>query len=83
MLEKLNHASVSAYVRVSSFLRKLKEDERGVDGIVIAVLLILVAVMLIVMFNKSLQDFLGGLWDRITGGGDTIQDADGTKGFGQ
>ena len=57
MLEKLNYASVSAYVRWKlstdglTVLERLKEDEHGVHGIVILVLQILVAILLIVMFK--------------------------------
>ena len=43
MLNKLNQLSVAAYVKTSAFFRGLKSDERGLSGVVVAVLLILVA----------------------------------------
>ena len=72
MLNKLNQLSVSAYVKTSAFFRGLKSDERGLSGVVVAVLLILVAVLAIVMLWGSLSEWLGELWDKITGSGNTI-----------
>ena len=72
MLNKINELSVAAYVKTSAFLRGLKSDERGLSGVVVAVLLILVAVLAIVMLWGSLSEWLGELWDKITGAGETI-----------
>ena len=55
MLNKLNQLSVAAYVKTSAFFRGLKSDERGLSGVVVAVLLILVAVLAIVMLWGSLS----------------------------
>ena len=53
MLNKINELSVAAYVKTSAFFRGLKSDERGLSGVVVAVLLILVAVLAIVMLWGS------------------------------
>ena len=65
MLNKLNQLSVAAYVKTSAFFRGLKSDERGLSGVVVAVLAI-------VMLWGSLSEWLGELWDKITGSGNTI-----------
>ncbi len=72
MLNKLNELSIAAYVKVSSFVADLKNDERGLSGVVVAVLLILIAVLAIVMLWGSLSKWLGDLWDKISGAGDSI-----------
>ena len=45
----------------------LKNDERGLSGVVVAILLILVAVLAIVLIWGFLSGWLQELWDRITG----------------
>jgi len=45
----------------------LKCDERGLSGVVVAILLILVAVLAIVLIWSLLGDWLQELWERITG----------------
>ena len=65
MLKKLNDLSISAYVKTTNFINGLKNDERGLSGVVVAVLLILVAVLAIVMLWGSLSEWLGELWEKI------------------
>lgn len=67
MWNKLNRLAVGAYLGMTSFMRELKEDERGLSGIVVAVLLILVAVLAVVMVWNLLGDWLNNLWNQITG----------------
>ena len=74
MLKKLNALSVRAYVKGSAFLsdlrnggRRFLDDERGLSGVVVAVLLILIAVLLIAAMWGSLSKWLGGLWSDIVG----------------
>lgn len=67
MWNKLNRFAVGAYLGMTSFMRELKEDERGLSGIVVAVLLILVAVLAVVMVWNLLGDWLNDLWKQITG----------------
>lgn len=45
MLEKISQLPMLAYFAVTGFVRDLKKDERGLSGVVVAVLLILVAVL--------------------------------------
>ena len=60
MLHQLNRLSAAAYVKVvllaqniGAELRELKEDQRGLSGVVVAVLLILVAVLAILLGKMS------------------------------
>ena len=55
-----------------NFISSLKKDERGLSGIVVAILLILVAVLAIIMIWIFLGDWLEELWDNITGQAETI-----------
>ena len=72
MLNKLNQMSIAAYIKATTFMQEFKNDERGLSGVVVAVLLILVAVLAIVMLWGSLSEWLGDLWDQITGAGGSI-----------
>jgi len=45
----------------------LKNDERGLSGVVVAILLILVAVLAIVLIWGFLSGWLQELWEQITG----------------
>ena len=48
-------------------IRKFFEDERGLSGVVVAILLILVAVLAVVMIWGFLSGWLGTVWENITG----------------
>ena len=48
-------------------MEDLKRDERGLSGIVVAVLLILVAVLAVVMLWGLLKGYITDLWGIITG----------------
>ena len=67
MLNKLNQLSVAAYVKTSAFFRGLKSDERGLSGVVVAVLLILIAVLAIAALWTALGGWLQEQWTVITG----------------
>lgn len=67
MWSKLNHLSIAAYTRAASLVQDLKDDERGLSGVVVAVLLILVAVLAIVALWGGLSQWLSDMWGRITG----------------
>lgn len=73
MMETIRNYSISAYLSVKEGIRSLKEDERGLSGVVVAVLLILVAVLAIVFLWSSLSAWLEKLWDKITGAGNGIK----------
>jgi len=49
------------------FLRAFKNDERGLSGVVVAVLLILIAVLAVVLIWGFLSGWLNDLWGQITG----------------
>lgn len=72
MLKKLNDLSVAAYVKGTLFFQNLKKDERGLSGVVVAVLLILVAVLAIVLLWGNLKTWLGTTWSNITSNADKI-----------
>ncbi|MCL2424919.1 MAG: hypothetical protein FWD05_01125 [Oscillospiraceae bacterium] len=44
-----------------------KNDQRGLSGVVVAILLILVAVLAVVLIWLLLGDWLNELWERIVG----------------
>ena len=76
MLKKWNTLSAAVYVKavllaqnLGAELRELKEDQRGLSGVVVAVLLILVAVLAVVLLWQNLQDWLGTMWEKIIGAG--------------
>ena len=73
MLRQLNNLSTAAYVKaillaqnLGAELRELKEDQRGLSGVVVAVLLILVAVLAVVLLWGQLGHWLNNMWDTIT-----------------
>lgn len=66
MLKKLDKALIAAHLHVLEFFRKLKEDERGVDGIVVAVLLVLVAVLAVVFLWGGMSKWLEDMWGDVT-----------------
>ena len=73
MLKKVSEFPIAAYLAVTGSTRGLKRDERGLSGVVVAVMLILIAVLLIVMLWGSLKGWLSELWNRISGQGNSIQ----------
>ena len=66
MLQKISSFPLAAYLAVTGFFRDLKKDERGLSGVVVAILLILVAVLAIVLIWGFLGKWLKELWDKIT-----------------
>ena len=67
MQQKISALPLAAYLAVSGFFRELKRDERGLSGVVVAILLILIAVLAIVLIWGFLSGWLKDLWDQITG----------------
>ena len=67
MMNKLNAMCVKAYLSMTGFAQDLKKDERGLSGVVVAVLLILVAVLAVVMLWGLLEEWLIELWNKIKG----------------
>ena len=66
MWHRLSDIPRFAYLAVIDFMRTLKNDERGLSGVVVAILLILVAVLAIVLIWGFLSGWLQELWDQIT-----------------
>ena len=77
MMSKLNQMVIATYLSVTGFAKglaeDLRDDERGLSGVVVAVLLLLVAVLAVVMLWGFLSGWLGEIWERITGAADGIQ----------
>ncbi|MGN0695672.1 MAG: Flp1 family type IVb pilin [Oscillospiraceae bacterium] len=76
MIDSLNRLTTLAYVKttmaVDSAKKKVKEevesfknDERGVDGIVVAIILILVVVLLAAVFWDSISALFKKIWTQI------------------
>ena len=55
------------YQKTAELTHSIKADERGLSGVVVAILLILVAVLAIVLIWGFLSGWLAELWDQITG----------------
>lgn len=51
---------------VCETVAELKSDERGLSGVVVAILLILVAVLAVVLIWQFLGEYLQGVFERIT-----------------
>ena len=67
MIQKISSLPLAVYLAIQGFFRDFKKDERGLSGIVVTILLILIAVLLIVVIWGFLSGWLKELWDRITG----------------
>ena len=67
MMNKLNAMCIAAYLSVTGFFKDLKKDERGLSGVVVAVMLILVAILAIVLLWDFLEGWINDMWDTIEG----------------
>lgn len=67
MLNTLDKLYIGAKIRMNNFVDEFKKDQTGVSSIVATVLLILIVVLLISIFWKSLKDWFGVLWEKIIG----------------
>ena len=76
MLQGISSLYLKGYFAVTNFVRSFKDDERGLSGVVVTVLLILIAVLAIVAIWGALDGWLGRLWTQITGQAGTIQGRD-------
>ena len=65
MWKKIRNFPLTAYLAVAGAAQELKKDERGLSGVVVAVLLILIAVLAVVLIWGFLQGWLVELWERI------------------
>ena len=67
MLEKISDFPITVYLAISGFVRDMKKDDRGLSGVVVAILLILIAVLAIILIWGFLSGWLAELWERIVG----------------
>ena len=67
MWNRIGRISHKACQKIIALVCSLKTDERGLSGVVVAILLILVAVLAIVLIWGFLSGWLQELWERITG----------------
>ena len=73
MLQNVKTLPNRIYFSFLGMMRRLKEDERGLSGVVVAILLILVAVLAIVLIWGFMSGWLRELWNQITDQADLIQ----------
>ncbi|MDR2360813.1 MAG: hypothetical protein LBD85_06000 [Oscillospiraceae bacterium] len=70
MIEKIRMFPLMAYLAFTSFVSGLKDDlkndERGLSGVVVAVMLILVAILAVVLIWQFLGEAIEGWWEQIT-----------------
>ena len=75
MRQKISDFPLMAYLAVTGFFKGLKNDERGLSGVVVTVLLILVAVLAVILVWAFLGNFINSLWTRITGASGNVKEA--------
>ena len=73
MMKSISAIPLAMYLAFTGFFRDIKRDERGLSGVVVAILLILVAVLAIVLIWGFLGGWLVEVWERITGQAGSIQ----------
>ena len=69
---EITNLPMKCYFSLKGFLKELKDDQRGLSGVVVAILLILVAVLAVVLIWGFLSGWLSEVWDNITGQAATI-----------
>ena len=67
MKKKWNRWYLAAYIKAAGFIRDFKEDEQGLSGVVVAVLLILISVLAVAAIWAALSGQLEAWWGQITG----------------
>ena len=67
MLQRISTFSLTVFFALKGLIPEFKKDERGLSGVVVAILLILIAVLAVVLIWGFLGEWLVKLWDRITG----------------
>jgi len=72
MWQRVSEFTQKVKLAIPGFAYRFKNDERGLSGVVVAILLILVAVLAIVLIWGFLGGWLAELWDQITGQADGI-----------
>jgi len=72
MLLKLFGCSAYSTLPQAERQKSFLGDERGLSGVVVAILLILIAVLAVVLIWGFLSGWLQELWEQITAQADTI-----------
>jgi Flp pilus assembly pilin Flp len=67
MWQRIKEIPNRVYPAITSIVHSFGRDERGLSGVVVAILLILVAVLAIVLIWGFLSGWLQDLWEQITG----------------
>ena len=67
MWRRISEFFYTAPLAIIGPVRAFKRDERGLSGVVVAILLILVAVLAIVLIWGFLSGLIRDLWEQITG----------------
>ena len=67
MVGMLNDLFIAASVRWSHFVEDLKNDESGLSGVVVAVLLVVISVIAVVGIWSALNGQLETWWNNVTG----------------
>ena len=67
MVQIVSAFPIMMYLAITRLAKDIRKDERGLSGVVVAILLILIAVLAIVMIWGFLSGWLVELWDRIIG----------------
>jgi len=75
MWQKISEFPLKAYLAFTGFVRDFRNDERGLSGVVVAVLLILVAVLAVLLVWGMLSGWLRTFWENITGEATKITEA--------
>ena len=65
MWQKITDFPLVAYLAVTGLFRDLKNDEQGLSGVVVAILLVLIAVLAVVLIWGYMSGWLKVLWDRV------------------
>ena len=73
MLRKISGIPHKIRQAAVDFMLDFKKDERGLSGVVVAILLILIAVLAIVLIWGFLDGWLREVWDQITGAAGDIK----------
>ena len=66
MIRKIADIPLAAYIAIAGFVRGFRKDERGLSGVVVAIMLILVAILAIILIWTFLGQWLRDMWDSIT-----------------
>jgi len=67
MWKKISEFPRWVFHMTSKLVNDLKKDNRGLSGVVVAILLILVAVLAVLIIWGFLSGWLAELWEQITG----------------